>query len=78
MKIRPHHGALLCAPVALLAVSPAAQAGLTGWQRSVDWVPGVSQGSTQNNPGPVGGVPIWQYETTPLARKTPGTPTRAR
>lgn len=34
------------------------------WLRSADWVPGSAQGSSANNPGPVGGIPIWQYEST--------------
>ncbi|MBL9031235.1 MAG: PEP-CTERM sorting domain-containing protein [Phycisphaerae bacterium] len=52
---------LVCALAGGL-VSPA-DAGMT-WRRSTDWVPGGLQGSTQNNPSNVGGVPAWRYEYT--------------
>lgn len=63
MKMRVHRGVSLCAPLGLLMAASAGQAGIqNSWQRATDWVPGVSQGSSQNNPSPVNGVPTWQYE----------------
>jgi MYXO-CTERM domain-containing protein len=62
MKRRWIIGAV-CAPVGLFAAAGSADAGVVNsWQRSTDWVPGTTQGSTEGNPGPVGGTPVWQYE----------------
>jgi hypothetical protein len=62
MKMRVLNVVALCAPVAVLAAAGGAEAGIAGWQRAADWVPGVEQGSTTNNPSPVFGQPVWQYE----------------
>jgi MYXO-CTERM domain-containing protein len=63
MKMRAHRGLALCAPLGLLMSATAVQAGVvTSWTRATDWVNGIAQGSTQNNPSPVGGMPTWQYE----------------
>ncbi|MFN0130987.1 MAG: hypothetical protein ACKVW3_00390 [Phycisphaerales bacterium] len=61
MKTRASHAVLVCALAAGFALP--ASAGMT-WRRSTDWVPGGLQGSTQNNPSTVGGIPAWRYETT--------------
>jgi MYXO-CTERM domain-containing protein len=52
------------ASLALAVLAGAAQAGVTNqvWRRSTDWVPGSAQGSSDNNPGPVGGQAVWSYE----------------
>lgn len=63
MKMRVRTGVSVCAPLGVLLASAAVNAGeITSWRRSTDWLPGLTQGSSQNNPSPVGGVPIWQYE----------------
>lgn len=63
------------APLALV-VTCAAQAGPVVWQRTTDWVPGVVQGGTLNNPGPAQGssAGVWKYEWTqggPLGSANP-------
>jgi len=60
MKMRGMRGVCCYAAGALLAAGGTAQAQV--WLRSADWVPGAVHGSSTNNPGPVGGVPTWQYE----------------
>jgi hypothetical protein len=63
MKIRMNSAVALCAAAAAVVSTSTANAGLV-WERSSNWVPGVGQGSTVNNPSLVNGVPVWQYETT--------------
>ena len=58
MRICTHGGAVTCAVVALAS---AANANIV-YQRAANWVPGTVQGTTVNNPGPVSGRPVWQYE----------------
>lgn len=62
MKSNGLMGAVLRAPLAVVLLASAAH-GEAVWQRATDWVPGVAQGSTVNNPGTVGGVPVWRYES---------------
>ena len=64
----------MCAPMVLATAS--LHAGEINWHRQSDWVPGVSQGGTQNNPGPAaGGSFVWKYEWVqgggPLGSATP-------
>lgn len=62
MDRRKSLGMVLRAPLVLLIAASAAQA-QQSWQRAVDWMPGTVQGSTANNPSPVNGQPVWQYES---------------
>jgi len=53
------------ASLALAVAASTTHAGITQtWRRSTDWVPGSAQGSTANNPSPVNGHSVWQYEST--------------
>jgi hypothetical protein len=61
MKIRKPRKMLLRAGVMVLAAASATQADVV-FQRSTNWVPGVTAGGTTNNPGNVGGQATWRYE----------------
>jgi MYXO-CTERM domain-containing protein len=61
MRLSTH--AFVCAPLALVLAATVATA-RPDYVRSTNWVAGTTQGGTQNNPNPVGGLPVWQYETT--------------
>lgn len=63
MNMRYAHNVFFCAPFALALAATTANA-RPDYVRSTNWVAGTTQGGTQNNPNPVGGQPIWQYETT--------------
>jgi hypothetical protein len=63
MKMRPPPRLLVCAPLVLALAATTAEA-RPDYVRSSNWVAGTTQGGTQGNPGPVGGTPVWQYETT--------------
>lgn len=61
MKIRDPLAMLLRAGVIAVTLAGSAQADVV-FQRATNWVPGIAQGSTVNNPSTVGGQATWQYE----------------
>jgi hypothetical protein len=63
MKIGGQKAVFVRAGATMLALASAAHADVV-FERATNWVPGISQGTTINNPSTVGGQAAWQYEVT--------------